>query len=140
MTTEAAERLASLETSHAAHIKSDDERYIRIENTTAQILSGQTEIGRKLDAAIARVHDRIDDVEGKSRHAINNAAQVAHIETANAAREATLQTKAAMDTAYAVQAELSALEPRIKFWAVSGVATIAVGVIAWLGDHFLWKP
>lgn len=74
------ERLAVLETAHAAHMKSDDERYNRIDTSLVQIVTQISDIGRKLDASISRAHDRIEEEAGKARHNLNNALQEVQID------------------------------------------------------------
>lgn len=52
---------AALKASYDAHVKSDDERYGRIETQFTQIMGVLNGIPGKLDSAMNRAHERIDD-------------------------------------------------------------------------------
>ena len=69
-------RQAVLEAQYNAHVKSDDERYGRIDANMERIATAVASFGDRLEKGFTRVHERIDEEAGKVRNNINNQAQI----------------------------------------------------------------
>lgn len=122
-----------------SHVKSDDERYNRIDTHMANIARDVALFGDRLEKGFTRVHERIDEEAGKGRHNLANQMQTAYGDL----RE---ETKRATNAEGELETSVTALEKDAQnyiqkvMWAALGMAGSSIVYLLVYGPPWIEKP
>jgi hypothetical protein len=128
-------RISVMESEVRAHMKSDDERYSRIDSGINKIELALTTFIDKMDRSIERVHSVIDERVGGLSQDIANVESIARAE----AKISMALAQDAHDKIAGVKADVDSTGSSLKIWVLGATVAALLSLLGILVEHFVFR-